>query len=55
MAHDSPLMRALGLGHHWQRLLDKGRFGSMTGIATVEAIDVTQVRPDAGARAIVIE
>jgi hypothetical protein len=23
---DAPLMRALGLAHHWQRLLDEGRF-----------------------------
>lgn len=44
MAQDTPLMRALGLAHHWQRLLDEGRFGSMTEIATAEAIDVTQVR-----------
>ncbi len=44
MAHDAPLMRALGLAHHWQRLLDEGRFGSITEIATAEVIDVTQVR-----------
>ena len=24
----SPLLRALGLAHHWQRLLDDGRVGS---------------------------
>ena len=28
-AQDSALMRALGLAHHWQRLLDDGRYGSM--------------------------
>lgn len=25
MAQDTPLMRALGLAHHWQRLLDERR------------------------------
>jgi hypothetical protein len=44
MAQDTPLMRALGLAHHWQRLLDEGRFSSMTEIAAAEGIDVTQVR-----------
>jgi hypothetical protein len=44
MAQDTPLMRALGLAHHWQRLLDEGRFSSMTEIAEAEGIDVTQVR-----------
>lgn len=39
MAQDTPLMRALGLAHHWQRLLDEGRFGSMTEIAAAEGID----------------
>jgi hypothetical protein len=28
MAQDTSLMRALGLAHHWQRLLDEGRFSS---------------------------
>ena len=39
---DSPLMRALGLAHHWQRLLDEGRFSSMTEIAAAEGIDLGQ-------------
>jgi hypothetical protein len=37
---DSALMRALGLAHHWQRLLDEGRFSSMTEIAAAEGIDL---------------
>ena len=44
MAQDTPLMRALGLAHHWQRLLDEGRAASVTDIAEAERIDVTQVR-----------
>lgn len=42
MAQDTPLMRALGLAHHWQRLLDEGRFSSMTEIAVAEGIDLGQ-------------
>jgi hypothetical protein len=42
MAQDTPLMRALGLAHHWQRLLDEGRFNSMTEIAAAEGIDLSQ-------------
>ena len=38
-AQDSALMRALGLAHHWQRLLDEGRFTSITEIAAAESID----------------
>ena len=38
-AQDTPLMRALGLAHHWQRLLDEGRFASITEIAVAEGID----------------
>lgn len=41
-AQDTPLMRALGLAHHWQRLLDEGRFSSMTEIAAAEGIDLGQ-------------
>jgi len=44
MAQDTPLMRALGLAHHWQRLLDEGRITSASDIAEAEGIDVTQVR-----------
>ncbi|WP_307734475.1 LacI family transcriptional regulator [Xanthomonas albilineans] len=39
---DTALMRALGLAHHWQRLLDQGRFDSMTEIAQAEGIDLGQ-------------
>ena len=38
-AQDTPLMRALGLAYHWQRLLDEGRFTSITEIAAAESID----------------
>jgi hypothetical protein len=41
-AQDSALMRALGLAHHWQRLLDEGRFASLTEIAMAEGIDLAQ-------------
>lgn len=43
MAQDTPLMRALGLAHHWQRLLDEGRFSSMTEIAEAEGFDLGRV------------
>lgn len=42
LAQDSALMRALGLAHHWQRLLDEGRFRSLSEIATTEGIDLGQ-------------
>lgn len=42
MAQGASLMRALGLSHHWQHLLDEGRFSSMTEIAAVEGIDLGQ-------------
>jgi hypothetical protein len=35
----SALVRALGLAHHWQNLLDDGRYASMTEIAAVEGMD----------------
>ncbi len=38
-AQSSALVRALGLAHHWQNLLDDGRYASMTEIAAVEGID----------------
>jgi hypothetical protein len=44
MAKDTPLMRALGLAHHWQRLLDEERVASVAEIAKAEGMDVTQVR-----------
>lgn len=39
-AQDTPLMRALGLAHHWQRLMDEGRFASITQIAEAEGLDL---------------
>jgi len=44
MEQNTPLMRALGLAHHWQRLLDEGRAGSASDIAEAEDTNVTQVR-----------
>lgn len=41
---DTPLMRALGLAHYWQRLLDDQRVASVAEIAQIEGMDVTQVR-----------
>lgn len=41
---DTPLLRALGLAHHWQRLLDEKRLESVTEIAAAEGVDITQVR-----------
>lgn len=43
-AQDSALMRALGLAHHWQRLLDEQRAATVAEIAEAEGMDVTQVR-----------
>ena len=43
-ALNTPLIRALGLAHYWQRLLDEGKFRSITDIAAAEGIDVTQAR-----------
>ncbi|RCW15798.1 hypothetical protein RSP816_01055, partial [Ralstonia solanacearum] len=39
---DTPLMRALGLAHYWQRLLDEQRFASVAEIAEAEGIDVSR-------------
>ena len=41
-AKDTPLIRALGLAHYWQRLLDDGRFRTITEIAAIEGIDLGQ-------------
>lgn len=38
-AKDSPLIRALGLAHYWQRLLDEGKYRSLTEIAAAEGMD----------------
>ena len=43
-AQGSALMRALGLAHHWQHLLDEQRVASVAEIAEAEGMDVTQVR-----------
>jgi len=43
-AQDSALMRALGLAHHWQRLLNEKRAASVAEIAEAEGMDMTQVR-----------
>jgi len=43
-AQDTALTRALGLAHHWQRLLDDGKVASVAEIARAEGIHVTQVR-----------
>jgi len=40
---DSPLIRALGLAHYWQRLLDEGKYRSLTEIAAAEEMDRGQV------------
>ncbi len=43
-AEDTPLMRALGLAHHWQRLIDEERVASVDEIAEAEGLDVSYVR-----------
>ncbi len=42
-ARDTPLIRALGLAHYWQRLLDEQRFASVAEIAEAEGIDASRV------------
>ena len=44
IAQDTPLIRALGLAHYWQRLLDDGKVQTIGDIAQLEEMDVTQVR-----------
>lgn len=41
---DTPLIRALGLAHYWQRLLDEGKVKTIADIAQMEGMDITQVR-----------
>ena len=41
---DSPFLRALGLAHYWQRLLNDGKVQTIGDIAQLEEMDVTQVR-----------
>ena len=43
-AEHTPLIRALGLAHYWQRLLDEGKVCTIADIAQMEDVDVTQVR-----------
>jgi hypothetical protein len=43
-AQVTPLIRALGLAHHWQDLLDKDKVQSIGEIAQLEGIDVSQAR-----------
>jgi len=40
---NSPVIRALGLAHYWQRLLDEGKCRSLTEIATIEVIDLGRI------------
>jgi hypothetical protein len=42
-AKDSPLIRVLGLAHYWQRLLDEGKYPSLTEMAAIEGIDLGRV------------
>jgi hypothetical protein len=39
---DSRIIRALGLAHYWQRLLDEGKYRSLTDITVAEGIDLGQ-------------
>ncbi len=40
---EGALVRALGLAHYWQRLLDEGKYLSITDIAAAEGMDAGQV------------
>jgi len=40
---DSPSIRALGLAHYWQRLIEEGKYRSLTEIAAAEGMDRGQV------------
>jgi hypothetical protein len=42
-AQDTASVRAFGLAHYWQHLLDTDRFGSLTEIAAAEGMDPAQV------------
>ncbi|MGA3941088.1 hypothetical protein ACI2TU_07775 [Ralstonia nicotianae] len=39
---DTPLLRALGLAHYWQLLLDEQCFASVAEIAEAEGVDVSR-------------
>jgi hypothetical protein len=43
-SEDSALVRALGLAHYWQTLLDSGKARTPADIARLEAMNVVQVR-----------
>ncbi len=43
-AEESALIRALGIAHHWQRLIDEERVTTVAEIAEAEGVDVTQIR-----------
>ncbi len=43
LTEDTPLLRALGLAHHWQRLLDEGRCAGLRQIAEQEGMDLGRV------------
>jgi hypothetical protein len=40
---ETPEVRALGLAHYWQHLLDTGQVGSLGDIAAAEGMDLGQV------------
>lgn len=35
----TPLLRALALAHYWQRLIDEGKYRTITEIAAIEGMD----------------
>jgi len=41
---DSALLRAIGLAHYWQLLIDTQKVQSAAELAAREAVDITQVR-----------
>lgn len=43
-AQDSALVKALGLAHYWQSLLDSGKMATPADISREEGLDVTRVR-----------
>ena len=43
LAYPTLLVRALGLAHYWQTLLDDGKYRSFADIAAAEGLDKAQV------------
>jgi hypothetical protein len=41
--NETAALKALGLAHYWQHLLDTGRFQSLTEIAAAEGLDLAYV------------